>query len=956
MKKLKLKKNVKVVTTLLSFAMLFTVLPSMNLVAEDDTATIDQNGESVNLSLYDQLINSVSSSEVESIIGNYTDDELTNFYSGLTEEESNVLNEHLNTLYGNDYITEDTPETLVFTEAGPFMSPVNVSSAKRRLAKARSLSDSDGLVLNKTVSPTNDPNKFTVSLESYTTGTVHTVHSTVPVDITVVMDQSGSMGDKFDGNKPNSYSETRQYAMKNAINNFIEAVHNKYTVDSDHRIALVKFASNYGGEVESKIINELTYVNDDGKTLLENSVNNLPKSPIGATRIDKGIEKAKSIMVDNYSYNGKNTNRQKVVIVFTDGAPSSYNDFDISVANDAVSFSKNLKQNNVTVYTVGIMNGANPNQLFGSSYSYYEWQLPYNKLHSINCNGNIGDKWNGSEKDNAASNRFMNYLSSNYLSADSLGLSYNKENNFYDSYYYLIQTNFIRNKNGYYLTANDSSSLNDIFQTISNQIQSSSINLGSKTIIKDAVTQYFDIPSNVSDIRIYTASAKSDGTFEDKVRDTTLNPLIDPSTNSVSVDGFNFNDNFVSSTQKQDGTYGKKLIIEFEVTRKAEFIGGNDVPTNVWNSSGVYTSEGIEVKKFADEITTPKVNVPINEPDFDVNDKTIYKGSSLDGSTLFTIPDTSGWQYDYVDVDRSDITGDISPDDCNEYSLTLTYKPKSGGTLNSCGSPNDINGKSVTKVSHVHVLKPFLTVNLSDTYRYYGESYTLGNDINVSKQLEWKDTSDSHDNIPKPEGSMPYTVEDIELRYSVSTPGVEIDTDHSFVMPKKDVTIKVSASYGGNSIKDAVFNTKCDVNDHNCTDKTNSTYIVHYKTCSLTIHKSGGTVNEPYVFNIFDKAGNYNSISITPKSDNDSDSSRDVIINELPVGEYTVEEDGSMSWRYKSGLSNDRVSLSSQKPDDKIICTNTKESDKWLSKTTSVVSNIFNGSENHSYKGNTSNK
>lgn len=47
MKKLKLKKKVKVITTLLSFGMLLTVLPSMKLVAEDESTVTDTSNVSV---------------------------------------------------------------------------------------------------------------------------------------------------------------------------------------------------------------------------------------------------------------------------------------------------------------------------------------------------------------------------------------------------------------------------------------------------------------------------------------------------------------------------------------------------------------------------------------------------------------------------------------------------------------------------------------------------------------------------------------------------------------------------------------------------------------------------------------------------------------------------------------------------------------------------------------------
>ena len=45
---------------------------------------------------------------------------------------------------------------------------------------------------------------------------------------------------------------------------------------------------------------------------------------------------------------------------FTDGTPTSYDEFDSKVANDAVTAAKNMKDSKATVYTIGIFSGADP--------------------------------------------------------------------------------------------------------------------------------------------------------------------------------------------------------------------------------------------------------------------------------------------------------------------------------------------------------------------------------------------------------------------------------------------------------------------------------------------------------------------------------------------------------------------------------------------------------------------
>lgn len=136
----------------------------------------------------------------------------------------------------------EVPQTAVFTEAGPFRPAVSVRPQPLRAAADRA-AGGDGLELSKEV--TANGSGYTVHLEAYTTGTVTTTTSIAPCDIVLVLDQSGSMAYNFDGNETSTDSARRQYAMKQAVNTFIEAVADKYNAEkSDHRIAVVTFGTN----------------------------------------------------------------------------------------------------------------------------------------------------------------------------------------------------------------------------------------------------------------------------------------------------------------------------------------------------------------------------------------------------------------------------------------------------------------------------------------------------------------------------------------------------------------------------------------------------------------------------------------------------------------------------------------------------------------------------------------
>lgn len=825
--------------------------------------------------LYDKLMACETSDEFEAIAEAAGDEQI----SALTETELAALEAH----YADIYVGV-IPETVVFTDAGPFMPAVNVSSTARfRMMRAPAAEEpaDNGLALSKTAT-TNADGSYTIRMEAYTTGEIITSTKTVPVDIVLVLDQSGSMADDFNGNS------TRQYAMKQAVNNFIDKVNEKYSAEADHRMAIVTFGSS------ASTLQGWTFVNEAGKTTLQGKISGLPDSPAGATNVAAGMTQAETLMGSGYNYTGSNKQRQKVVIVFTDGVPTTERDFDTNVATSAIVSAKNLKDAGATVYTVGIFNGADPTQLHGES------------GFDRNSNGTIGSDWSdfsfwmiGDIKsyDIPAGNRFLNYLSSNFtdtteigikkFSRKFLGIGYNG---------WEITANFDRVKSNYYLTANDSASLSEIFQTISENIQSANINLGSETVVKDVVSPYFDLPANASGIKLYTAAAKADGTF-DTPADAPAEVVATVKDGTVSVTGFDFNANFVSATQKPDKTYGKKLIIEFTVTPKDGFLGGNQVPTN--DKAAVYDKDGGEVEAAA----SPVVDVPVAQPALSVSDKVIYEDGSVALSELYSTNEYTGenaWKADYVDitVDTGVSGSTVSPEDCTDYNIKVSYTPKNEGAE---------NGKDVSATATVHVLKPTVTVNATDVWKYYGEDYNTPKVSNITGSVTWADEHGHDISGITVIDSEPYGTDDLQYSY-----------DHGeFVVPNTNTTIKVSAKVGG-------------------VEKANTSYVVHPKFCTLTINKE---VTKLYGANdsfIFDIAYEGNVEGFTPAQ---------VVINGagtatltgLPVGNYTVTEDTGWSWRYTCDSSSASTTLSASKDNDRLTITNKLTENNWLGNETFVI-------------------
>lgn len=873
-----------------------------------------------------------------------TDEEIEAFLKQLPEARVNAL-----IAYAQAQEPTVVPKTEVFTDAGPFMPPVNVATWRKmlRARAATGVTADNGLELSKTATA-NGNGSYTIRMEAYTTGTVTTSTKTVPVDIVLVLDQSGSMAYDFDGNSTSTNTARRQYAMKQAVNNFISSVSEKYSSEADHRISVVTFGSS------ASTLQGWTNVNKDGKGTLQNAINGLPVSPSGATNVAAGMEQAENLMGSGYNYTGDNTQRQKVVIVFTDGVPTTSSDFDTNVANVAIAAAKTMKDNGVTVYSVGIFGGADPSQLYGAT--------SFDKT----SDGSVGSYWAdfsfwmiGDVKgyDVPAGNRFLNYLSSNFVSASDIGIKNYKATILGIGYHgWKITQNFDQTASNYYLTANDSGSLNTIFQTISENIQSANIDLGSETVVKDTVSPYFDVPAKTTDIKLYTASAKENGTFE--------NPQNAPSDvkatisgNAVSVTGFDFNANFVSDTAKSDGSYGKKLIIEFTVTPKADFLGGNDVPTNDWQNTGVYDKSGAEVEKFADATTTPTVNVPIDYVTVTATDKNVYlKGEVTadqlkDGSEISVgdveldlTKDNYGlkaWQTEYVNITVtvkgkndnpiSDKLADLTDD--TTYTVEVTVTPKKPVPTSEEGKPaTEQSGKNPP--AKINVFKPELT--FKDSTAYYGDNVPTSNDYSSNRVGEEKwmhgDTASTDTGVTmlgsKPMLNIIYTQEASKLNSGKYT--------------KQDVPVSATVKIGTTDVNQhttfvhQACNPACDWNETDLDG--NPAFLLHVKTCTLTVQKIGGDSNEPYVFDVMKNGKKYSEVTIVG---NNSET-----LFELPVGTYTISENTGWSWRFNPSYSGN-VILSKDKTSGTITCTNEKNKNQWLNGFSDVVKNISGVNNNN---------
>lgn len=440
-----------------------------------------------------------------------------------------------------------------------------------------------GMEMSKTLQLNADGKTGILTLEAYATGNSQVVQKDVPLDIVLVLDQSGSMAYKFNGKElgwGDNDTDRRQYAMKNAVKNFINSVADKYDPEtSDHRMAVVTFGSS-----ASTLVN-WTQVDGTGKNTLTTAIDRLPSAPKGGTQTGQGMQQAQTLL-DNSKYTGSNqAQRTQVVIMFTDGVPGD-SGFDISVANDAIKAAKTMKDNGVVVYTIGIFTGAEPSQLYGGS-----------------GNGAVGEYWGWSDTDSAAANRFMNFVSSNFKAAENVGLGQKVVDYIiYNSYYFEITKNYTRDSSNYYLTASDADGLNNVFSSISSTIGGSDATLTGTATMVDEISDYFQLPENYQDsLKAYTVpftGTDASGNRQWGANQTDYTNSINVDGSKVSITGFNYSDNWVGF-HTANGTQtarGSKMVLEIPIQVKDDTVG--QVPTNDLNNSGILDGNGGMFAKF----------------------------------------------------------------------------------------------------------------------------------------------------------------------------------------------------------------------------------------------------------------------------------------------------------------------------------------------------------------------
>lgn len=279
----------------------------------------------------------------------------------------------------------------------------------------------------------NNGGKYTLNLNVVGKDTRESHETTEKIEVVLVLDTSGSMNYCMDGSQRrcNKSNPKRLTALKEAATSFIDATETTNDTIQDEnskvRIAIAQFGQTSG------VVSSLT----SDTAALKSSVSRL--SANGATPADKGMAAVQTALLR------ARPGAKKVVIFFADGVPTTQNTFSTRVANDAVTTALAMKSAGTLIYSIGIFEGANPEQQsFGN-------------------------------RENDQANQFMHAVSSNYPNATA----YNK-------------TNWGTGSNlGYYKATNSADDLTKIFDDIQKEIITGSAYSG--VSIVDELSEYAQV-------------------------------------------------------------------------------------------------------------------------------------------------------------------------------------------------------------------------------------------------------------------------------------------------------------------------------------------------------------------------------------------------------------------------------------------------------------------------------
>ena len=574
-------------------------------------------------------------------------------------------------------------------------------------------------------SATKDGDTYKIQLESWVTGTVEQTTGSAPLDIVLVLDQSGSMeGEKLSN-------------LKAAVTNFVAAINADADAHNvEHHIAIVGFASNRneGGSnyesgawyntgifVNGKLKNYQTY---QGQGQWENVYLASDSTPeehyeysaylnnysIFRTDIEYDAEK------QEWGYwSGLFGNRWNPITPRTDEndnnpehvqveyrAKAGYIDLtkaDYQAAlvdsdhSDITTAIRNLSASGATRASYGMEMAnnvfANNDLRDGSSrvvvfftdgepgksgYETSEAGRAIAQAHATkNTYGAKVFSVGMFDTNSNDVNNFMDYVSSNYPSA-------NASSNYWGDW---TITPGGKDADKYYMTVEDGD-LSAVFKQISGSILTSDVKADANTVLTDTLSQYFDFDGvtvengTVTGVTVKKVAYRGNDTWATDGEDITSSVYVGLNGRTVTVRGFDYSseDNVVT-----DEPSGYKLVVTFNVkpdTNCKNWTGSKPYETN--NDKATLANDGEE--PFA-TVASPKAPVDTYKVTYqpgtgtgnEYTDQYYLNGAKTPvKANTFTAPD--GYEFDCW-KDDNDTTYQVGADitfDKSDVTLTAQWK------------------------------------------------------------------------------------------------------------------------------------------------------------------------------------------------------------------------------------------------------------------------------------------
>ena len=396
-----------------------------------------------------------------------------------------------------------------------------------------------------------------------------------------------------------------------------------------------------------------------------------------------------------------------------------------------------------------------------------------------------------------------------------------------------INENLGENKS-FYLAASSAGALSDVFETINEEISTDTTTLGKEALIVDNIPNNFAIPANAQGITLTVANYKADGSFE-AATTAPAGVTAKYKNNTVTVTGFDFSDNWCGVDQ--DGkAHGQKLIIEFTI--KHNNYGGTQ-PTN--DGAGIADKDGLEIIKVSD----PKVLVKISAPAdiFAQETKKTYDGIGFDilgnvASKADTLAD--GTKNKFVDIEVKVTVGGTD----------YTYKIKVGqttGTWSDTTRPTtSADVKDDNKNGVTEAYKYPVTITFKDAAK--GSNASNSTNTNAKFKINYAEAKVTANNKSK----------------KATEPDPDFDATVEGMVNGEDAAQKLTYTI---SRTDADNNT---VGDHTTITPAGkpyqNNYKVTYETGTLTITEGDPTATEFSLTGKFQKTLNSNTADVPSKS------------------------------------------------------------------------------------------